>query len=119
MESLECHISPPVKTICFFKNPLSAINSSLPSRPGRMKLIGVPGSNARAAGDSPGGPANLAQAGTIFSARAWHVGHKLTDDQSHNENRCFRQLNRSPVRIGAKLEGSMRRSPKILRAPRP
>jgi len=115
MESLECHISSPVKTICFFKNLLSAINSSLPSRPGR----GVPGSNARAAGDSPGGPEHLAQAGTIFSARAWHVGHKLTDDQSHNENRCYRQLNRSPVRIDTKLEGLLRRSPKILRAPRP
>ena len=119
MESLECHISSPVKTICFFKNLLTAINSSLPSRPGRMKLIGVPGSNARAAGDSPGGPAYLAQAGTVFSARAWHVGHKLTDDQSHNENRCCRQLNRSPVRIDTKLEGSLCRCPKILRAPRP
>jgi hypothetical protein len=70
MESLECHISSPVKTICFFKNLLSAIDSSLPSRPGRMKLIGVPGSNARAAGDSPGGPEHLAQTGTIFPARA-------------------------------------------------
>jgi hypothetical protein len=46
MESLECHISSPVKTICFFKSLLSATTSSLPSRPGRTKLIGVPGSNA-------------------------------------------------------------------------
>jgi hypothetical protein len=66
MESLECHISSPVKTICFFKNLVSTINSSRPSPPGRMKLLGVPGSNARAAGDSAGGPEHLTQAGTVI-----------------------------------------------------
>jgi hypothetical protein len=65
MESLECHISSPVKTICFFKSLLRA-------PPLRCQLVQgirnwlVPASNARAAGDSPSGPEHLAQAGTVF-----------------------------------------------------
>jgi hypothetical protein len=119
MESLECHISSPVKTICFFKSLLRApplrcqlvqgIRNWLPC----LRLTPVP------LAIRPAVPNTWRRPGQFSSARALHVSHKLTDDQSHNENRCSRQLNRSPVRIGAKLERSLRRSPKILRAPRP